>query len=110
MSKIGSDVKRDAHDLESVGGRREEDHLEIYPGPNDRQQTEPFHEQDYLGFSVVIQVFMDTRMSTFSHMSVGQLVVLVREGFAIHGEGRKVLLFMSDSHMYNFVRDQRIGE
>ena len=101
LSEVGSDMERNAYDFESVGGRREEDYLKINPSSDNSQETQPLHDQDYLSFSVIVQVLMNTGMSAFSHLSLGQSVGIVFRRFTFHPWDRECKM------LYVRMRDSR---
>lgn len=44
LSEVWSNVERNAYDLESIGGRREEDYLKINPSSENSQEAQPLYQ------------------------------------------------------------------
>ena len=100
-------MERNAYNFESVGSRGKEHDLKIRPCPKDRRKTQPLHEQDYFGFSVVVQVLVNTRVSAFPQLSIGQLVGVVFKSFIFHLGQRTYNFFMyeratAESNIFNY--------
>ncbi len=81
-------MERDTHYPERARCCGEKDDLKVNPGREDRRQTHPLDQQNYLCLSVIVEILMNTGMSSLSQLAIGLPLNFV------HDEENTVCFFM----------------